>query len=194
MRIISSFFLCLAILLSACTTDETRSPLEITMYNADGDALGTATLSEQPDGVKIKLKLAGLTPGMHGIHIHEFPKCEGPDFTTAGNHLNPSSKLHGLMHPEGSHLGDMPNIEADPSGKVDAEVTVAEATLKDDKNSLLSGEGTSLIITEKQDDGMSQPAGNSGARIACGKITLVEDDKSETPSNPADDGPQKEEE
>lgn len=47
---------------SACNS-QVRSPLEIEMYNAAGDSLGTATLSEQPDGVQIKLKLEGLTRG-----------------------------------------------------------------------------------------------------------------------------------
>jgi superoxide dismutase, Cu-Zn family len=191
-KAVSAILLTIVLFMSACA-DKSRSPLEIDVYNPDGDSLGTATLSDQPDGVKIELKLAGLPPGMHGIHIHEFPKCEGPDFKSAGNHLNPDSKLHGLMHPEGAHLGDMPNVEVDPDGKLETEITVSEATLKDDKNSLLKGEGTSLVIHEKQDDGMSQPAGAAGARIACGKITLQEDEKTESPNTPADDGPQKEE-
>ncbi len=192
MKVLGSFLLSIIMFLTACT-DNTRSPMEITVYNPDGDSVGTATLSDQPDGVKVALKLAGLPPGMHGIHIHEFPKCEGPDFKSAGNHVNPDSKLHGLMHPEGSHLGDLPNVEVDDKGKLETEVTVQQASLKDDKYSLLKGEGTSLVITEGQDDGMTQPSGNSGARIACGQITLKEDDKSESPSNPIDDGPQKEE-
>ncbi|WP_102028510.1 superoxide dismutase family protein [Salirhabdus sp. Marseille-P4669] len=192
MKVLGSFLLSIIMFLTACT-DNTRSPMEITVYNPDGDSVGTATLSDQPDGVKVALKLAGLPPGMHGIHIHEFPKCEGPDFKSAGNHVNPDSKLHGLMHPEGSHLGDLPNVEVDDKGKLETEVTVQQASLKDDKYSLLKGEGTSLVITEGLDDGMTQPSGNSGARIACGQITLKEDDKSESPSNPIDDGPQKEE-
>ncbi len=186
----SSFFLIFFILIG-CANDA-RSPHEITVYNADGDSLGTATLSEQPDGVQIELKLAGLPPGMHGIHIHEFPKCDGPEFKSAGNHFNPDSKLHGLMHPEGSHLGDLPNVEVADDGKLETEVMVPEATLKDDKNSLLKS-GTSLVITEGQDDGMTQPAGNAGVRIACGVISLDKETSSSPPSNPAEDGPPKDE-
>ncbi|MRG85198.1 superoxide dismutase family protein [Salinibacillus xinjiangensis] len=193
MRAISvTLMLSVVIILAACN-EQSRSPIEVDMYNPDGDSLGTATFSEQPDGVQIKLKLSGFESGLHGIHVHEYPKCEGPDFKTAGNHFNPESKLHGLMHPEGPHLGDMPNLEVAEDGKIDTEVMVQGATLKDDKNSLLVGEGTSLIIHEKQDDGITQPAGESGARIACGKITLNESNETESPSNPADDGPQKEE-
>ncbi|MBO8156729.1 MAG: superoxide dismutase family protein [Bacillaceae bacterium] len=163
------------------------------MYNAAGDSLGTAKLTEQSDGVQIKLKLEGLTPGFHAIHVHEFPKCEGPDFKSAGNHFNPDSKKHGLMHPEGSHLGDLPNIEVGGDGTVDAEMMINKATLKDGKNSLLSGEGTSLIIHAGQDDGVSQPAGNAGERIACGKIQLEEADKDDEPQNPAETGEEKKE-
>jgi len=168
---------------------------EIEMYNGVGDMVGTATLTEHPDGVEIKLKVEGLSPGFHGIHIHELPKCEGPDFKSAGNHLNPDGKEHGLLHPKGPHLGDLPNIEADGSGQVDVELMVAEATLLEGKKSLLRDEGTSLIITEGQDDGMSQPSGNSGARLICGEIKRKAGDKStESPTDPKEsDQEQKEE-
>ncbi len=168
---------------------------EIEMYNGVGDMVGTATLTEHPDGVEIKLKVEGLSPGFHGIHIHELPKCEGPDFKSAGNHLNPDGKEHGLLHPKGPHLGDLPNIEADGSGQVDVELMVAEATLLEGKKSLLRDEGTSLIITEGQDDGMSQPSGNSGARLICGEIKRKAGDKStESPTDPTEsDREQKEE-
>lgn len=168
---------------------------EIEMYNGVGDMVGTATFTEHPDGVEIKLKVEGLSPGFHGIHIHELPKCEGPDFKSAGNHLNPDGKEHGLLHPKGPHLGDLPNIEADGSGQVDVELMVAEATLLEGKKSLLRDEGTSLIITEGQDDGMSQPSGNSGARLICGEIKRKAGDKStESPTDPTEsDREQKEE-
>lgn len=161
------------------------------MYNGDGDMVGTATLNEMPDGVQIKLKIEGLTPGLHGIHVHEFAKCEGPDFKSAGNHLNPEGKEHGLMHPEGAHLGDLPNIEADGSGNVDTELMIAGATLMDGKNSILRGEGTSLVIHDSQDDGVSQPAGNSGERMICGEIlsdpdTGTETEDEDTPSDPTE--------
>ncbi|RDW20965.1 superoxide dismutase [Oceanobacillus chungangensis] len=163
------------------------------MFNASGDMVGTAKLNEQPDGVKIKVKIKGLEPGFHGIHVHEFPKCKGPDFSNAGNHLNPEGKEHGLMRTDGAHLGDLPNVEADGSGAVDAELMLAGATMKEGNKSILRGEGTSLIVTEKQDDGVSQPSGNSGARIICGKITAAsKTDKAESPSNPTETKKKKE--
>ncbi|MEC5424910.1 superoxide dismutase family protein [Virgibacillus sp. C22-A2] len=176
-------FLLFILFLVSCQTGGNSSKT-IEMYNASGDMVGTATLTEQEDGIQIKLKVEGLTPGFHGIHIHEYPECKVPDFISAGNHFNPQGDEHGLMHPEGAHLGDLPNVEADGDGLVDAELMLAEATLLDGKNSILEGGGTSLIIHENQDDGVSQPAGDSGIRIICGEI--IADDATEATESPTD--------
>lgn|SRR5690625_438685 len=182
-----NFFFVLLLLLPACKSSN-QTIQEIELYNVNADMVGTATFTEQPDGVNIKLKVEGLTPGFHGIHIHEFPKCEQPHFQSAGNHLNPERKEHGLMHPQGAHLGDLPNIEADSSGFVDEELMLAGATLLDGKESILQNDGTSLIITEEKDDGVSQPAGDSGGRIICGVLTETSNtDSKEPPSDPAED-------
>ncbi|PAV28755.1 superoxide dismutase [Virgibacillus profundi] len=186
--------LLLILILSACQ-NESQTTRGVDMYNSSGDMVGTADLTEQPDGVQIKLKLEGLTPGFHGIHVHEYPKCEGPEFTSAGNHFNPEGKEHGLMHPKGAHLGDLPNIEADGAGLVEAELMLAGATLMEGKNSLLQGEGTSLIVHDGQDDGVTQPSGNSGVRILCGEIkTEPETTSSESPTDPTDFNEKQEEE
>ncbi|WP_407271915.1 superoxide dismutase family protein [Radiobacillus sp. PE A8.2] len=179
-------------LTTACQ-DQERSPLNIAMYNANGDSIGTAKLTEQPDGVEIKLSVEGLETGLHGIHVHENPTCEGPDFKSAGNHLNPDGKQHGLMHPEGAHLGDLPNIEVGGDGLVDAELMLSGATLMDGKNTLLPNEGTSLVIHAAQDDGVSQPAGDAGERIACGVISIEESNKSDQPSDPTESNKEKQE-
>ncbi|UOQ46065.1 superoxide dismutase family protein [Halobacillus salinarum] len=162
------------LLVSGCNADQ-RSPLESSFYNGAGDKIGTATLKEMPEGVQVKVKVEGLDPGPHAIHVHEFSKCKGPDFISAGNHFNPDSKQHGLMNAEGAHAGDLPNIEADSSGMAQAELMLSDATLKDSQKSLLRKEGTSLVIHSGVDDGLTQPAGNSGERIACAKITLDAD-------------------
>ncbi|WP_099160025.1 superoxide dismutase family protein [Virgibacillus ndiopensis] len=172
------------LLLSSCQSDGERTTRTIDMYNSSGDMIGTAALTEKPDGVQVKLKLEGLTPGFHGIHVHEYPSCEGPDFKSAGNHFNPEGKEHGLMHPKGHHLGDLPNIEADAGGLVDTELMLAGATLLDGKKSILRGEGTSIVIHDGQDDGVSQPGGDSGTRIACGELKT--DPKSDSESSPTD--------
>lgn len=178
------FIIFLLVITGCQATDETSRTVD--MYNSSGDMIGTVQLTEGDNGVDFKVKLEGLEPGYHGMHVHEYPICDQPDFTTAGNHFNPDGNEHGLMHPDGSHLGDLPNIEADSSGLVDAELMLPEATLMDGKKSLLAGEGTSLIIHESQDDGVSQPGGESGARIACGLIPKDEKETVETPTYPTD--------
>lgn len=182
MRFILVFII---VLLSSCQSKESTRTID--MYNASGDMNGTATFIEEPDGVKIKLKVEGLTAGFHGIHVHENASCIGSDFKSAGNHFNPEGKKHGLMHPEGAHLGDLPNIEANSGGLVEAELVLDDATLLDGKNSILQGEGTSLVITEDKDDGISQPGGESGERILCGELTNNEKEASESsPTDPTD--------
>jgi Cu-Zn family superoxide dismutase len=173
------FLLTSILLLSACQNNGTDTTFTVDMHNADGDMVGTALLNEQEDGVQFEIKLEGLSPGFHGIHVHENAACEGPDFKSAGNHFNPEGLEHGLMHPDGSHLGDLPNIEADSGGLVDAELMLPEATLTDGKNSLLDHGGTSLIVHEGQDDGVTQPGGDAGERIYCGEITREEDKKAQ---------------
>ncbi|GAA0428594.1 superoxide dismutase [Cu-Zn] [Lentibacillus halophilus] len=179
------FVMIMLMFLTACqaNTETTRT---VELYNDSGDMVGTATLNEVDAGVNVKLKLEGLEPGYHGIHVHEYPKCKAPDFKSAGSHFNPTGKQHGPMHPDGSHLGDLPNLEADEGGLVDAELMLPEATLLDGKKSLLKGEGTSLVITEGKDDGISQPSGDSGKRTICGLIADKEKKTSETPTDPTD--------
>lgn len=180
-------FLFMILFLVACQKSG-QTTKEIEMYNTVGDMVGTATFSEQENGVKIKVNVTGLAPGFHGIHVHEHPKCEGPQFTSAGNHLNPEGNQHGLMHPDGAHLGDLPNIEADQSGDVDTELMLNGATLLEGKNSLFAKEGVSLIIDAGQDDGVSQPSGDAGEREFCGVLKKNEEKSNEdSPSDPTED-------
>ncbi|WP_226669494.1 superoxide dismutase family protein [Metabacillus litoralis] len=157
-------------ILSGCMEKEITK-MEVEMFNATGDSLGTIKVDEQSEGVQLTVLLEGLPPGEHGLHIHEKGTCKAPDFKSAGNHFNPEDSMHGLLHPEGAHAGDLPNIIVE-DGKVDAQLMAPQLTLKSGKkNSLLRVKGTSIIITEGKDDGMTQPSGDSGARIACGEIT-----------------------
>ncbi len=140
----------------------------------------------------VQIKVEGLEPGLHGVHIHEYPKCEAPDFKSAGNHFDPEGKEHGLMHPDGSHLGDMPNLEIEGDGTTDVEFELPGVTLMDGEKSLLREEGTSIIIHSGQDDGVSQPSGESGERIVCGIISLEEAGEEEKPTDPTESNEEKE--
>ena len=141
------------------------------LVDSQGKKVGTAELTKTPDGVRIALTVSGLAPGQHAFHIHNVGKCESPDFKSAGPHFNPSKKKHGLKNPEGPHAGDMENIEIGPDGTGKAEIANKQVTLADGLNSLFHKGGTAIVIHASPDDNMTDPAGNAGARIACGVIT-----------------------
>jgi Cu-Zn family superoxide dismutase len=145
-------------------------PVTVKLSDAKGKSLGTAKLTPDAGGVKIALAVKGLPPGDHAIHIHETAKCDGPDFKSAGGHLNPEHKQHGTDNPQGSHAGDMPNFTVDAKGGSTASVVAPGVTMDDGPHSVFTGGGTALVIHEKADDMKTDPAGAAGNRIACGLI------------------------
>lgn len=142
------------------------------IINTEGKEIGHMEMTEGRDGVLISLGLTEIPEGEHGIHIHEVGKCEKPSFESAGAHFNPLGKHHGINNPKGPHLGDLPNITAEQDGTVQVEFVAKNITLeKGMENSLFDADGSAIVIHEKADDYVTDPAGNSGARIACGVIT-----------------------
>ncbi|NBJ70263.1 MULTISPECIES: superoxide dismutase family protein [Clostridia] len=134
--------------------------------------VATAILTEEEQGVRIKLTGGNFSPGKHGFHIHETGSCEGPDFSSAGEHFNPTNRSHGKKAPGGPHAGDLPNIEVANDGTVQADFLNEMVTLQPEKDhSLVKDGGTALVIHSDKDDYKTQPAGNAGERIACGVIS-----------------------
>jgi Cu-Zn family superoxide dismutase len=137
---------------------------------AGNKVTGTVTFTEEADGVRVQANLTGLTPGKHGFHVHEFGDCSAPDLTSAGGHFNPTNKPHAGPDATERHEGDMGNIEADASGNAKLDYVDHHISLTNDEQSVI---GRSVVVHAKADDLKSQPAGDSGARIACGVIGIA---------------------
>jgi superoxide dismutase, Cu-Zn family len=138
--------------------------------NANGQDVGTVTLTQTSAGVLLKLSVKGLPSGEHAFHIHTVGKCDPPSFDSAGGHFNPANAHHGMMSGPG-HAGDMPNLHVPADGALEIEVLNTAITLDKGKpNSVHHQGGTAAVIHGGKDDYTSDPAGNAGPRIACGVI------------------------
>lgn len=149
-----------------CSTPSARAKL----VDGTGSEIGTATFQESSDGVGIRVEISKLPPGTHAMHLHTVGECHGPEFKSAGAHFNPFERKHGLENPDGPHAGDLPNFEVGAEGTSTILVTAKLVTLREGKNSLFQPGGTCLVIHATADDYKTDPAGNAGARIACGII------------------------
>ena len=139
--------------------------------DAEGNEVGTATLTEESGGVQIVVDLASLPPGERGFHIHETGSCEAPSFDSAGSHFNPTDAAHGFDHDEGPHAGDLENLVVGDDGTVRATMVNSMITLRDNApNSVFDGDGSAFIVHEGVDDYETQPTGDAGGRLACAVI------------------------
>ena len=146
------------------------------MYDLNGAAIGTAELWQDPGGlVNVQIASLALPAGTHGIHFHAVGRCEGGTtaFSTAGGHFNPLGKQHGLSNPLGPHAGDAPNIVVPASGFAKVSFSTERVTLTPGTTSLFDADGSSIVVHANADDQVSQPAGNSGGRIACGVVRAL---------------------
>nr|WP_310523943.1 superoxide dismutase family protein [Polymorphobacter sp.] len=135
-----------------------------------GNPIGTASVRQEPEGTRVLATITGLPPGTYALHLHAVGRCETPDFITAGGHFNPAMKQHGSLNPMGEHAGDLPNIEigADRKGSFDA--LRPGLRLVDGTSPLIDIDGAAIVLHAGPDDYKTDPAGNAGARIACGVL------------------------
>src|SRR5580698_1016173 len=141
----------LAFSAAAATADTAPKSAHADILDAKGAKVGTAKIKAVKDGVQIQVKVMGLPAGDHGIHIHNVGKCDGPAFTTAGGHFNPTSAHHGIHNTSDPkpHLGDLPNLTIGANGKGKLSFMVSGATLDPGPNSLFHDGGTALVIHAK---------------------------------------------
>ncbi|MFL5494604.1 MAG: superoxide dismutase family protein [Gemmatimonadales bacterium] len=140
------------------------------LTDTSGKQIGLAIFTVTDTGTTVGISIAGLAPGLHGLHIHEVGRCAPPDFASAGGHFNPTARHHGLKNPEGPHLGDLPNLLVQADGSADTSFSLDPRLLRPGPLSLLDSAGTALVVHADRDDQRSDPSGGSGARIACGMI------------------------
>ena len=141
------------------------------IIDATGATIGFATFTEDATGrLHVNVHVNGLTPGLHGAHLHAVGLCGGPSFVSAGGHHNPLGVQHGLENPLGAHAGDLANLIVNEQGRGHLDVTTRLARLSAGPTSLFDGDGSAIVIHASEDDQVTNPTGNSGARVACGVI------------------------
>ncbi len=156
------------VLAAGCAEEKTASA---NLESRSGSTVtGTATFTEEDGKVTVKLDVSGATPGKHGAHIHENGDCSAPDATSAGGHWNPSGVNHGAPEASPHHAGDLGNLTVGEDGK--GTLTLSSAEWQLDTGAANDVLGKAVVIHADEDDLTTQPAGNSGGRVACGVIVM----------------------
>ena len=139
--------------------------------NKESNIRGIARFKDLPKGLGIRVHVQNVSPGKHGIHIHEFAACMDSG-KAAGGHFNPKGVKHGLLAkngPKRAHAGDLGNIVVGPGGKGVYKAVIPGLTLSSGKTNVA---GRALILHQKEDT-FGQPTGDAGVRIGCGSIRIT---------------------
>lgn len=155
------------IFLGACASPISAPSASANLLARSGSVVaGTVVFSETDGRLRVAAHVRGLAPGEHGFHVHEAGDCSAPDATSAKGHFNPQAKAHGHYATGEHHGGDLPNLIANAQGEAQYTAELRGLTLSGPTGVI----GRSVVIHADPDDYKSQPAGNSGKRIACGVI------------------------
>lgn len=149
--------------------DEIQKAVCVLYPTKGNETGGIVTFIQTKDGVKIVADVEGLTPGKHGFHIHQYGDISAPDGTSTGGHFNPTNKKHGSPDAEERHVGDLGNLIADDNGRAHYERLDKVISLNG-PNSII---GRGIIVHAGEDDFVTQPTGNAGARVADGVIGIA---------------------
>jgi Cu-Zn family superoxide dismutase len=146
---------------------KTPSASATVLPTKDSTVRGSVKFVQKDSSVIVSGRITGLTPGPHGLHVHEKGNCTATDGSSAGPHFNPGPGKHGGPTTEMRHGGDLGNIIANSSGVAEFNVEVTGISLNAEPTSVI---GRSVIVHAKADDLQTDPSGSSGARLGCGLI------------------------
>jgi superoxide dismutase, Cu-Zn family len=158
--------------LASMAKESIRIPMNVVNSNGMGASVGEVVVTETKYGLVFTPKLTGLSPGLHGFHLHENPSCMPKEkdgkkvpALAAGGHYDPKQTgKHGFPWGEG-HLGDLSALYVNPEGKTPQPVLAPRLKLSD-----LGGR--SLMVHMGGDNYSDLPTilGGGGARVVCGVI------------------------
>jgi Cu-Zn family superoxide dismutase len=147
-------------------------PMNLVDEKGVGVSVGQVTISESKYGLVFTPSLQGLSPGIHGFHLHQNASCEPKEKDgkmmaagAAGGHYDPAAtNVHGTPWGDG-HLGDLPPLYVEANGTANQAVLAPRLKLSD-------LQGRALMIHAGGDNHSDHPAalGGGGARISCGVI------------------------
>lgn len=151
---------------AAVSADNGADHGSATIADPDGATIGFAKLVEDGDGtVHVNIHVAGLSPGLHGVHIHEIGSCASgaSTFSGAGSH----HRAAGTSHPD--HYGDLPNLVVNTAGQGRLQATITSATLSAGASSVFDADGSAIVVHALEDEFDAVKFG--GPRVACGVIS-----------------------
>ncbi len=148
-----------------------QEAIAVLMPRAGTEVSGTVTFTQTGEGVVVVAKIAGVSPGLHGFHLHEKGDCSAPDFTSTGGHFNPTGDPHGGPDDVIRHAGDFGNILVEEDGTGRLELLTSMLTVDPAAENTVIGRA--VILHEGEDDLESQPTGAAGARLACGTVVMA---------------------
>ena len=158
-----------ALFLSSCATMAPDGPSASAVVRpaSGSQAHGTIKFTQVGTRVRVDAEIAALSPGSHGMHVHETGDCSAPDAASAGAHFNPTTKKHGASDSMERHAGDLGNLTANEYGKATLSMIVDGLSVGKGTDGVI---GRGVIVHADADDLKTDPAGNSGGRIGCGVI------------------------
>jgi len=140
------------------------------LIRSDGAPAGRLKLVSDGEAVTLSISASNLPEGKHGFHLHQTGQCDGPDFKSAGGHLNPLGKEHGTESKNGSHVGDLSNLDVSAANSEPQEFAVT-GTVEQITDWIFDADGTAVVVHADPDDYKTDPSGAAGARIACAVLT-----------------------